>query len=157
MIVKFWEVTPSAGKLAVVGVMVMEEMVSAAVAVVVPVIVPEAAVIVVVPAEMPVSKPPVVMVATVGSELDQQTTLPVQVVPPVSVLVLPSLNVAAATSCSGVEFGPNATVGLGGSMVMVETVGFWKNPLQLTARTNVANAAKATARRTFCFMDDMVN
>ncbi len=157
MIVKFWDVTPSAGKLAVVGVMVIEEMTSAAVAVVVPVMVPEAAVIVVVPAEIPVSKPPVVILATVVSELDQQTVLPVQLVPPVSVLVLPSLNVASATSCSELEFGPNDTVGLGGSIVMVETVGFTKKPLQLTARTNVANAAKATARRTFCFVDDMVN
>lgn len=60
------------------------------VAVVVPVMAPEAAVMVDVPEETPVSSPPVEMVATVVSELDQHTVLPLQLVPPVSVAVLPS-------------------------------------------------------------------
>jgi hypothetical protein len=90
-IVKFTKVSPSAGMLAVVGLIVIEETVSAAVAVVVPVIEPEAAVMVVVPAETPVNNPPLVMVATVVSELDQHTELPVQLVPPLRVPELPSL------------------------------------------------------------------
>ncbi len=91
MIVKFCVSVPLAVRPAEIGVMVIEVTTSAAVAVVVAVTEPEAAVMVVVPAESPVSTPPVVMDATVGSELDQQTVLPVQLVPALSVPVLPSL------------------------------------------------------------------
>jgi hypothetical protein len=84
-------VFPSAGMPVELGVIVIEETFSATVAVVVPVIAPEAAVMVVVPTEIPVSRPPVLILATVGSELDQHTVLPVQLVPPVKVPVLPSL------------------------------------------------------------------
>jgi hypothetical protein len=91
VMVKFTVSVPLAVIPADNGVIVMIETVSAAVAVVVPVIDPDAAVMVVVPAETPVSKPPVVMVATEVSELDQQTVLPVQLVPPVKVPELPSL------------------------------------------------------------------
>jgi len=108
-----------------------------------------------VPAESPVNRPPVEMDATVGSELDQQTVLPVQLVPALSDPVLPSLKVAAAVICCVAALGPKATVGLGGSIVMLETVGFWKKPVQLTARVNIARAAKAPARRTLCFVDDI--
>jgi hypothetical protein len=73
------------------GFMVIEETFSATVAVVVPVIEPEAAVMVVVPTEIPVIRPPVLMLATVGSELDQQTVFPVQLVPALRVPLLPSL------------------------------------------------------------------
>jgi hypothetical protein len=73
------------------GVIVIEETVSTTVPVVVPVIEVLAAVMVVVPVAIPLSRPPVLMVATVGSELVQQTVLPVQLVPPVRVPVLPSL------------------------------------------------------------------
>jgi hypothetical protein len=89
-------VLPSAGTPAEGGLMVIEDTVSATVAVVVPVTDPEAAVIVAVPAETPVKTPPVLMVATDVSELDQQATLPVQLVPPVRLPVLPSLYVATA-------------------------------------------------------------
>jgi len=89
-------VLPSAGTPAEGGLMVMADTVSATVAVVVPVTAPEAPVIVAVPAETPAKTPPVLMVATEVSELDQHTTLPVQLVPPVRLLVLPSLNVATA-------------------------------------------------------------
>jgi hypothetical protein len=104
--------------------MVMDVTTSAAVADVVAVIAPEAAVMVVVPAESPVNRPPGEMDATVGSELDQQTVLPVQLVPAESGPVLPSLKVAAAVICCVAALGPKATVGLGGSIVMLETVGF---------------------------------
>jgi hypothetical protein len=91
LIVKSAVVLPSSGMAVEVGLMVMEETSSATVAVVVPVIDPEDAVMVDVPTETPVSRPPVVIVATVGSELDQHTELPVQLVPPLKVPVLPSL------------------------------------------------------------------
>lgn len=65
-------------------------LVRSTVAVVEPVMAPEAAVMVAVPWATPVSSPPVVMVATVVSELDQHTVFPLQLVPPVSVDVLPS-------------------------------------------------------------------
>jgi hypothetical protein len=71
--------------------MVIEVTTSAPVAVVVAVTAPEAAVIVLVPAERPVNRPPVVMDATVGSELDQHTVFPVQLVPAPRFPVLPSL------------------------------------------------------------------
>jgi hypothetical protein len=41
-------------------------------------------------------------------------------------------------------------------MVMLETVGFWKKPVQLTARARVASAAKAPARRSLYFGDAIV-
>jgi hypothetical protein len=122
------------------------------VAVVVAVAVPEAAVMVLVPAETPVSSPPVLMVATLGVALDQHTVLPVQLVPPVRVSALPLLSVPAAVNC---VVSPSLTVGLGGSMVMLETVGFTKKPLQLTARAIVVRRAKAPARRSLCFVDDI--
>lgn len=124
MIVKFAVSVPLAVIPEVAGVMIMEVTTSAAVAVVVAVTEPDAAVMVVVPAESPVNRPPVVRDATVGSELDQQTVFPVQLVPAVRFPVLPSLYVAAATSCTETALGPKATVGLGGSIVMLETVGF---------------------------------
>jgi hypothetical protein len=114
------------------------------VAVVVALAVPEAAVMVLVPAETPVSSPPLVMVATLGVSLDQQTVVPVQLVPPVRVSALPLLSVPAAVN---VVVSPWLTVGLGGSMVMLETVGFTKKPVQLKARAKVARAAKAPAMR----------
>jgi hypothetical protein len=123
------------------------------VAVVVALAVPEAAVMVLVPAETPDSSPPLVMVATLGVSLDQQTVVPVQLVPPVRVSALPLLSVPAAVN---VVVSPWLTVGLGGSMVMLETVGFTKKPVQLKARANVARAARAPARRSLCFVDDIV-
>jgi hypothetical protein len=63
--------------------------------------------------------------------------------------------VAAAVICCVAELGPKLTVGLGGSIVMLETVGFWKKPVQLTARAKVASAAMAPAIRSSCFADDI--
>ena len=124
MIVNWAASVPLAVSPAVAGVIVIEETVSATVAVVVPVMEPEEAVMVDVPADTPVSRPPVVMVATVVSELDQQTVLPVQFVPPFKVLLLPSLKVAAAVSWSEAAPLPKPSDGFGGSIVMEETVGF---------------------------------
>lgn len=127
---------------------------SVTVAVVVAVAVPDAAVIVLVPAETPVKVPPVLMVATLGVSLDQHTVVPVQLVPPVRVIGLPLLSVPAAFNC---VVNPTLTDGLGGRIEMVETVGFTKNPVQLTAvAATMASAARAPARRSLWFGDDIV-
>ena len=126
---------------------------SVTVAVVVALAVPEAAVMVLVPAVTPVNVPPVLIVATLGVALDQHTVVPVQVVPPVRVSGFPLLSVPAAVSCA---VNPTLTDGLGGSIAMVDTVGFTKKPVQLMARANVATAAKAPARRSLCLVDDIV-
>jgi hypothetical protein len=39
---------------------------------------------------------------------------------------------------------------------MLETVGFTKKPVQLMVKTSVARKAKAPARRSLCFVDDIV-
>jgi len=123
------------------------------VAVAVALAVPEDAVMVLVPAEIPVSRPPVVMLATVGVALDQHTVVPLQLVPPVKVIALPLLSVPAAVNC---VVSPWLTVGLGGSMVMADTVGFTKKPVQLMVKASVARKAKAPARRSLFFVDDIV-
>jgi len=123
------------------------------VAVVVALAVPEAAVMVLVPAETPVSRPPVVIVATLGVALDQHTVVPLQLVPPVKVIALPLLSVPAAVN---VAVSPSLTVGFGGSIVMLETVGFTKKPVQLMVKASIARKAKAPARRRLCFVDDIV-
>jgi len=40
-------------------------------------------------------------------------------------------------------------------MEMLETVGFTKKPVQLTARASAASAANAPIRRCLCFVDDI--
>ena len=124
------------------------------VAVVVALAVPDAAVMVLVPAATGVSRPPVLSVATVGSEVDQHTVVPEQLVPAVRVIEFPLLSVPAAVNCRGDP--PTLTVGLGGSITILETVGFTKKPLQLTATAKVASAARAPAKRSFCLGDDIV-
>jgi hypothetical protein len=126
---------------------------SVTVAVVVAVAVPDAAVMVLVPAETPVNVPPVLIVATVGVALDQHTVVPVQVVPPVRVSGFPLLSVPAAVKC---VVRPMLTVGFGGSIEMVDTVGFTKNPVQLTVITMIPRIPNAPARRSLCFSDDIV-
>jgi hypothetical protein len=39
---------------------------------------------------------------------------------------------------------------------MLVIVGLGKKPVQLTAKAKAASAAKAPARRSFCFVDDIV-
>jgi hypothetical protein len=123
------------------------------VAVVVALAVPEAAVIVDVPAESPVSNPLTETVATLGVSLDQHTVVPVQLVPPVKVSGFPLLSVPAAVSCC---VKVTLTDGLGGSITMLETVGFTKKPLQLTVMAMTASTAKAPARRSLFFLGDIV-
>jgi len=125
---------------------------SVTVAVVVALAVPDAAVMVLVPAETPVNVPPVLMVATLGVSLDQHTVVPVQLVPPVRVMGLPLLSVPAALNC--VE-SPTLTVGLGGRIEMVETVGFTKNPVQPTPRAKIRSAANEPAMRSL-FLDGII-
>lgn len=124
------------------------------VAVAVALAVPEDAVMVLVPAEIPFSRPPVVIVATLGVSLDQQTVVPVQLVPAVKVIAFPLLSVPAAFSCS---VSPMLTVGAEGSIAMLDTVGLTKNPLQLAANASTKSTAHAPARRSFCFFDSMVS
>ena len=38
---------------------------------------------------------------------------------------------------------------------MVVSVGFWKNPVQLTPKASVASAAKAPIRWSLLFLDDI--
>jgi hypothetical protein len=115
--------------------------------------VPEDAVIVALPTVSPFSSPPLVMVAMLVSELDQQTVVPAQVVPPVKVYEFPSLSVPAAFNCS---VWPWLTLGVLGSIVIEVIVGFWKNPRQLAARARVARAANAPASRSLFLRDDIV-
>jgi hypothetical protein len=123
------------------------------VAVVVAVAVPDDAVMVEVPAETPVTNPPVEIVATLGVALDQHTVVPVQLVPAVKVSAFPLLSVPAADIC---WVSPTLTVGSDGSMVMLATVGFTKNPVQPTPMAKMASVAKAPASRSFCLVDDIV-
>jgi hypothetical protein len=67
--------------------------------------------------------------------------------------VLPSLKVPVATICN-VPLG--AMVWPLGPTVMLVNVGFTKKPRQLMARAKVASPAKAPARRSCCFVDDIV-
>jgi len=115
--------------------------------------VPDDAVMVEVPAETPVSRPPAVIVATLGVALDQHTVVPVQLVPPVKVIAFPVLSVPAAFNW---VFCPTLTVGAEGSIAMLETVGFTKNPLHPTPKPNMASAVKAPIRLNLFFTDDMI-
>ena len=122
------------------------------VAVVVPVAVPDAAVIVAVPTAIPFSRPPVVIVATLESELDQHTVVPEQLVPPVRATEFPLLSIPAAFNCS---LAPWLTFGFGGLIVMLEMVGCWKKPVQLTPTTEIASRARAVLRRSLSFLDNI--
>jgi hypothetical protein len=132
--------------------MILVTLLKVTVAVVVALAVPDAAVMVAVPAEIPVRAPPVLMVATLVSELDQHTVVPVQLVPPVSVSELPLLSVPAAVSD---VVNPTLTLGSGGSIVMVETVGFTKKPLHPTARPKIRSVANEPAMRSL-FLDGII-
>jgi len=50
---------------------------------------------------------------------------------------------------------PASIVEVEGTTVIELSVGFTKNPRQLTARANVTRAAKAPAKRSFDFVDDI--
>lgn len=144
------ELTGSVVELGVTRMLVTFPKVTVAVAVALAV--PEDAVMVLVPAETPFKRPPVEIVATVGVALDQQTVVPVQLVPAVRVIAFPLLSVPAAFNCT---VSPMLTVGAEGSIAMLETVGFTKKPVHPTPMANMASVAKAPARRSFCFGDDI--
>jgi hypothetical protein len=69
--------------------------------------------------------------------------------------VLPSLKVANAVICTVLLVGPTSMVGVGGPTARADTVGFTKNPRQLTAKARVARAAKAPMIRILCFVGDI--
>jgi hypothetical protein len=71
-------------------------------------------------------------------------------------VVLPSLLVPNTVICTVLLVVPVAIVGDAGPTASDDKVGFTKNPVQLIARTNVASAAKAPARRSLCCVDDIV-
>lgn len=93
------------------------------------------------------------MVATLGVSLDQQTVVPVQLVPAVKVSAFPLLSVPAAFNCT---VSAMLTVGAEGSIAMLETVGFTKKPVHPTPMANMASTAKAPARRNLCLFDDIL-
>ena len=70
--------------------------------------------------------------------------------------VLPSLNVAKVVICTVLPVFPTSMVGVGGPTAIEVSVGFTKNPLQLTARARVVSAAKAPMSRILCFVDDII-
>ena len=108
----------------------------------------EVAVTVDVPMATDVTKPVVEIVATpMGAMLQETGGL---------LLVLPSLLVPNTVICTVLLVVPVRMVGDGGPTAIEDSVGFTKNPLQLTAKASVASAAKAPARRSLCFADDIV-
>jgi len=69
---------------------------------------------------------------------------------------LPSLLVPTACICTVLSVFPVWMVGDAGPTEIDVSVGFTKNPVQLTAKANVASAAKAPAKRSLWFADDIV-
>ena len=72
------------------------------------------------------------------------------------VVVLPSLFVADTVICTVLLVVPVSMVGDTGPTAMELTVGFTKNPVQLTPRAKIARTPKAMARRSGFFLDDIV-
>jgi hypothetical protein len=64
-----------------------------------------------------------------------------------------SLGTPEAVIC---RVAPGARVKPVGPTVMLVIVGLGKKPVQLTAKARAASAATAPARRSFCFVDDIV-
>jgi hypothetical protein len=107
----------------------------------------EVAVIVVVPSTREVTRPLALIVAMpVGLVLQVTDGLP----------VLPSLKVPDAVIWTVFPVVPVSIVGVAGPTEIEDNVGFTKNPVQLTARANVANTPKAPASRSLVFADDMI-
>ena len=109
----------------------------------------EVAVTVAVPMATDVTKPEVEIVATPAAGVRLQETDGL-------LLVLPSLLTPNAVICTVLVVVPVRMVGVGGPTAIEESVGLTKKPLQLTAKASVASAAKAPARRSLCFADDIV-
>lgn len=108
----------------------------------------EAAVTVAVPVLTDVTRPEVEIVATdVGVMLQPTDGL---------LFVLPSLLVPKAVICTVLPVVPVSMVGVTGPTAIEVSVGFTKNPVQLTAKANMLSAARAPARRSLWFADDIV-
>jgi hypothetical protein len=109
----------------------------------------EVAVTVAVPRATDVTKPEVEMVATpeAGRMLQETDGL---------LFVLPSLLIPNAVIWTVLPVVPVRMVGVGGPTAIEDSVGLTKKPLQLTAKASVASAAKAPARRSLYFTDDIV-
>jgi hypothetical protein len=107
----------------------------------------EAAVTVAVPTATDVTRPVVEIVAAdVGVAVQETEGL---------LSVLPSLLVPKTVICTVLLVVPVSMVGAAGPTASEDIVGFTKKPRQLMARANIASAAKAAARRSFCFVDDI--
>jgi hypothetical protein len=108
----------------------------------------DVAVTVAVPVLTDVTNPLVVIVATLVGVMPQVTDG--------LVVVLPSLLVPNTVICTVLPVVPVWMVGDTGPTESEEIVGFTKKPRQLTARARVARAARAPARRSLWFADDIV-
>lgn len=108
----------------------------------------EVAVTVAVPIATDVTNPEVEIVAMPGGAMLHETDG--------LLFVLPSLLVPNTVICTVLPLVPVRIVGVGGPTAIEDSVGLTKNPLQLTARASVASAAKAPAKRSLCFADDIV-
>src|ERR1700722_2089389 len=71
-------------------------------------------------------------------------------------LVLPSLFVPNTVICTVLSVLPVSIVGDAGPIDIEDMTGFWKKPLQLTPKANVASAAKAPIKWSLRFIDDIV-
>jgi len=108
----------------------------------------EVAVTVAVPMLADVTKPEVEIVATeVGLMVQPTEGL---------VAELPSLLVPTACIWTVLPVFPIWMVGDAGPTEMLVSVGFTKNPVQLTAKARVVSAAKAPMRRGLCVVNDII-
>ena len=107
----------------------------------------EVAVTVAVPTLADVTRPLAEIVATeLGSMLHATDGL---------LLVLPSLFVPNAVICTVLFVFPVSIVGLAGPTESELSVGFTKNPLQLTANASVASTLNAPIKRRLDLFDDI--
>ena len=106
-----------------------------------------AAVTVAVPMLTDVTKPPEEIVATdVGLMVQLTDGL---------LVVLPSLFVPNTVICTVLFVVPLWMLGDAGPTAIEDNVGFTKKPRQATPATRVASTAKAPAKRSLCFVDDI--
>ena len=99
-----------------------------------------------------VTRPEVPMEAAIGSPLVAGAMVQLTEALP----VLPSLKLPVALICTVLLVGPASIVAVEGATDIEVNVGFTKNPRQPTASARIPSAAKATARRSLFFWDDIV-
>jgi hypothetical protein len=107
----------------------------------------DVAVTVAVPTDADVTKPELEIVATLVGEMVQATDG--------WLAVLPSLFVPDTVICTVLLVLPVSMVGDAGPTEIDVSVGFWKNPVQLTPTAAMASTARDAARRSLCFADDI--